>query len=96
MEEIRALQAFQISADFRIIPVLRADDLAADEALAVDDVSLRPAIGVVKLRRGLGRIADRNQVYMMADDKAAIIVRVFVDADSEDNDVGTVVVQLEQ
>ena len=75
---------------------MRADDLAADEALTVDDVSLRPALGVIELCGGLGRVADRGQVHVMANEKTAVGVRVLIDADGEDSDVGPIVVQLEQ
>jgi len=44
----RSLQTFQIRAHFRAGPVLRADVLAADDALAVDEIGLRPHIGVVE------------------------------------------------
>src|ERR1035438_9815431 len=92
--ETWALQVFQIRADLRAVPVLGADNLATDEALAVDDVSIRPAVGVIELGRFLVRVSNRDQVHMVADEKAVVSVRVFVNADSQDGQIGPVVVKL--
>jgi len=94
--EIRALQAFQIRADLRAVPVLRTDDLAANDAVSVDDVGLRPALGMKELGGLLGRVADRGQVHVVANEKAVVSVRVFVDADGQNGQIGPVVVQFEQ
>src|SRR5271157_4832523 len=95
IEEIGTLQAFQISADFRAAPVLWADHLAAYDSISVYDVSLRPALGVEELCGGLCGIANCNQVHMVADKKAAVGVRVIVNADSQDGQIGPVVVKFE-
>src|ERR1035437_5970908 len=94
--KIRALQAFQIGADFRAIPVLRADNFAANEAFSVDDVSFRPSLGVKELGGFLVGVADRGQVHIVANEKAAVSLRIFIDADGQNGQIRPVVVQLQQ
>ena len=90
------LQAFKKRANLRIGPVRVADDLAADDALAVDDVGFRPAFSAEELGGGLAGIADRGEVDVAADQEAAVGVGIFVDADAKDGQVGPVVVEIDQ
>src|ERR1035441_8403637 len=71
-QRARCLQALEIGADLGAGPVLRADELAPDDALAVDDVGLGPGLGVVEFGRGLGGVADRNQVHVAAGEGALV------------------------
>jgi hypothetical protein len=51
---------------------------------------------VVEPGRGLAGISDGNQVYVAAEEKAAISVCVLVDANGQDGEAGLVVVELDQ
>ena len=90
------LKRLEEGANLWVRPVLRADILAADDAFAVDDVGFRPHVGVVELGGRLVGVADGDQVYVAAGDDMGVGVGVFVDADSEDDEVGLFTVELEQ
>ena len=90
-----ALHALEIGADLGVGPVRVADDLAADDALAVDDIGLGPSLGVVKPGGGLAGVADGDEVDVPADEEAAVSVGVVVDADGEDGQIGPVVVEFD-
>jgi len=90
------LEAIDEGADLGVRPVGVAYDLAADDALAVNDIGLGPALGVVELCGALGGVADGGEVHMAAEDEAAVGVGVFIDADAEDGEIGTVVVELDE
>ena len=90
------LQALQIRADLRIRPVRIAHQLAPHNALAVDDVRLRPAVGVVQLRSRLLGVAYCDQVNVVALNKPRVRVRIFIDADRENRQIRLVMVQRQQ
>ena len=90
------LEALEVLANLGAGPILRADELAADDALAVNDVGFRPHIGVEKLGCAFAGIADGGEVNVAMEDKTAVGVGVLIDADSEDGEVGLVVVEGEQ
>jgi len=94
--DCRQLEALEKGADFGIGPVLGTDELAADDALAVDDVGFRPHVRVEELGGSFIRVADGDQVNAAPGDEVAVGVGVFVDADGQDGEVGLVVVQIEQ
>jgi hypothetical protein len=94
--EIQVLQGFEVGADFGVGPILRADELAADEAVAVDDVGLGPHFGVVELGGGLVGIADGDEVEVAAVDEALVLVCVLVNADGEHGQVRPVAVELKE
>jgi len=91
-----SLKSLEEGAEFGVVPVGVAYDLAADNTLAVNDVGLGPTFGVVELRSGLFGIADRNQVDVASGKKAPVICFIFVDADGKDGKIGTVVMELDQ
>ncbi len=90
------LQALQEGADLGIGPVGVADHFAANDAIAVDDVGLRPSVGAVHLGHGLVGIADSGQVDVEALEEALVSIGVLVDAHGEDGDVGALVMELDQ
>lgn len=89
-------EALEVVADFRIGPVGVADNFAANQALAVDDVGFRPAVGTVELCHLLVGVADGVQVDVVAIEEASVRTGIFVDADSEDGDIRPVVVKLHE
>ena len=92
----RGLQALEVGANLGAGPVLLADEFAADDAVAVDHVGLGPLVGVVELGCALVGVADSDQVHMAANKKAAVGVRIFVDADGEDGQIGLIAVEFEE
>jgi len=90
------LEAVQEGADLGVGPVLGADEFAPDDALAIDDVGLRPHLGVKEPGGRFGGVAHGDEVDVAAGEELAVGIRVFVDADAEDGQIGVFVVQIEQ
>jgi len=90
------LKALQIASDLGVRPVGGSDEFATNDALAIDEIGLRPHVRVEEVGRGLMGIAHSDQVNMAIADEAGILIWVFVDADGEDGEIGIIVVQLEQ
>ena len=49
-----------------------------------------------ELCRGLRRVADSDDVYVAPGDEAGVLVRILINAHAEDDQVGLVVVELEE
>lgn len=64
-------------------PVLGADDLAIDAAVATDDVGIGIHGGAVGEGDGLGRIAEGGEIDIVVLQEFLVNVRIFVDADAE-------------
>ena len=85
------LESAQILLNFLLAPVHRADEFAADDALAVNDVGLGKFEGAVARsdRRFdtaadvLSGIADREQINAVIFQKLVIVVGIVVHADRE-------------
>ena len=75
------------SPDLGIRPVGIAYHLAPNDAVAVDDVRLRPAVGAVHFRDYLVGIANRGEIDVEAVEKALICARIFVNAHRENGQV---------
>ena len=90
------LQAVEVRANLWVGPVRVADQLAAHDAAAVNDVGLGTAIGVVKLGGCLVGVADGGQGDVAHGDEALVVAFIFVDADGEDGQIGAVAMQLQQ
>jgi hypothetical protein len=90
------LEALEEGANFGVGPVGVADDLAANDAGAVDDVSLGPSIGVIELGGCLTGIADGGEIDVEASEETHISVGIFVDADGENGEVGTLMVKFNE
>ena len=82
--------------DLRAGPVLRADEFAADDSVAIDDVGLGPHIRMKQIGGRLLRIAYRNQIDMAIAEKARIGVGIFINADRNYDNIGILMVELEQ
>ena len=93
---MQPLQAFQVIANLGVRPVGVAYDFAADYALAVDDVSFRPAVGAVQLRNLLVGIAYGVQIDVIAVKETAIGALVLVDADGEYGEIGAITMELHE
>jgi hypothetical protein len=91
-----ALERLEKGADGGAGPVLRADVFAADDAVAVDDVGLRPHVGVEEFGSGLAGVADGDEVDMTPGDEGGIGVRVIVNADADDDQAGHIAVKLKE
>ena len=83
-------------SNFRIRPVRCANELAANDALAIDDVGFRPHVCLEEFGSRLIGVPDGDEVNMTPADKVRIRVRIFVNADRKDSEVGGIVVKLEQ
>ena len=96
--ELRApdSKTVQVRAHFGAGPVLRSDKLAPDDAFAVDHIGFRPHIRVEELGGRLGGVADGEEVDVAAGNELAVGIGVFVDADSDDGEIGLVAVQIDQ
>jgi len=90
------LEGFEEAANFGVGPVLGSNELAANDTLTVDHVSLRPHLGTEELGDRLFWIADGDQVEVATVDKSSVFVWILVDADADHCQVGPVVVELEE
>jgi len=89
-------KAVEIADNFGAGPLLRAHELAAYDSLAVDHIGLRPHIRVIQIRRRLRRVADGDQINMMADDKSRICGGIVIDAHSKNDEIGVLMVEREE
>jgi len=94
--ERRRLERLEVAEDLGIVPILRADEVAADIALAVDDEGLRPAGDGVLFGDGLLGIADGDEIEVMLQEEALVGRIALVDADGEDWEFRVRVVELEE
>jgi hypothetical protein len=84
------------SPDLGIGPVGIAYHLAPNDAVAVDDVSLRPAVGAVHFRDCLVGIANRSEIDVEAVEEALICARIFVNAHRENGQVWPFMMQRDE
>jgi len=80
-------ELFQEVHNFRAGPVLRADELAADNARLVDDVGFWGAEGVELGVRALGAVENAEKLDVVTDEEAAVGVGVRIHADGDDLDL---------
>ncbi len=90
------LEPIDIVADFGACPVLGADEFAADDSLAIDDVGLGPHVAVVEAGGFLGGIVHSDQVDVAHGDEVPVHLGIFIDAHSQDDQIGLVVMELEE
>ena len=64
--------------------------------MAVDNIGLRPSLGVVKLGRRLVGVAHRDQVYVTPLKVVLIFVFILVNTDSQNGQIRTIMVQIDQ
>lgn len=77
-------------------PILRADELAADDAFAVNDVAFGPHLGVVEIGGTLCGIAYGDEIYVMRGEKVRVGVGIVIDAYGKDDDAGHLVVEVKE
>lgn len=90
------LHAGEVVHDDRVGPVLRADELAAKDALAVDDVGLGNLDGAVEGVDALVGVADGDEVDVVLGEELVVNVGVLVHADRDDFEAGHLLVEREQ
>ena len=76
-------ERLQLAQEFHYLgggPVDGADEFAAEDALAVDDVGFGPAGGAVRGGYFLFGITDGHEIYAVQFEKAVVSVAVNVDA----------------
>jgi hypothetical protein len=90
------LQLFQVRRDFRTRPILCRDEFAANHAVLVDDVALgdlQRAVEAVDTGRG---VTNGEKVDVVLVEKAPVDGVVFILADCDDDDIGHLVVELNE
>ena len=90
------LHLCEVAHDVGIGPVLRADEFAAQDALAVDDVGFGNLDGAVERVDALVGVADGDEIDVVLDEELVIDVGVLVHADGDDFKVGHLLMQREQ
>src|ERR1700674_5055036 len=70
--------AAQVLQNLTAGPVPSADDLAADDAVLVDDVALRQAEGVIERAGVLGRVVDGEHADLVFGEEVAVGLGVLV------------------
>lgn len=83
-ETHRGLQLSEKIGDFRLAPVHCPNELAANDAVSVDDISLRKLEGAVKVAGFLVGIAHGEKVDLMVFQEAVVPVVIDVYTDSDD------------
>jgi hypothetical protein len=92
-----ASEILQVVDDFRGGPVLSADEFAADDAVAVDDVGFGGAGGVEGGVGALGEVEDGGDAGdVVIGDVLGIGVGVGIEADGEDDDVGQAALEIDE
>lgn len=81
------LKVSEVVEDFRVGPVLRADEFAADFTLAVDDICLRGTGGTEGQVALLGFIVDGEKVDLVVGEKLMIGGGVIVKVHPENDDL---------
>jgi len=89
------LEAAEVVLDFGGVPVLGADEFAADDALAVDDVGFGWARGSEGEIGFVGGIEDDGHVVeMVVGDVLLVVGGVAVEGNGEDDGVGNLLLEL--
>ena len=89
-------EAVEVVDDFGAGPVLGGDELAAEDAIAVDGVGFGDLRGAVEgVDAGVG-VADGEEVDVIALEEGAVGIVVLVHADGDDGDAGHLVLEGEQ
>ncbi len=90
------LEVFEVVEDLGAGPVLGADELAAKDAGAVDDVGFGDLGGAVEGVDALIAVADGDEVDVVAGEELAVKSVVLVDADADDGELGHLFLELEE
>lgn len=91
------LEVLQVVEHLGVSPIHRADDFAADDTLAVDDVAFRWAVGAESVAGMICDVIDGGDAPEIVIDKIlAIGGLVGLEGDGEDDDVGHVFLELDE
>ena len=90
------LEAFEVATDFGVGPVGGADEFAADDSVAIDDVGFWPHVCVKEAGGGLAGVAHGDEIDVTIADEVGVGVGVLVDGDGKDDEVRIVVVELQE
>ena len=89
-------EAVEEAANLGVRPVGGTDEFAADDAIAIDGVGLRPHFSMEESSGRLFGIADGDQIDVPIADEAGVGVGIVVDADRQNDQIGVVVMELEE
>ena len=92
----RGLELAEIADDLGAGPGLGADELPAEDAVAVDDVGFGDLGGAVEGVDACVGVADGAEVDVVLLEEAAVDVVVLVHADADDGEVGHLVLEGEE
>jgi len=90
------LELAEVVEDLGVGPVLRGDELAAQDSFAVDDVGFGNFEGAVEVGDALRGIAQSKKIDVVVEQEGAIGGGVFILADGENGDLGHTVLQDQQ
>lgn len=90
------LQVREVAGDLRAGPVLRVDELAAENAVLVDDVGFGDLGGTVELVDAAVGVADGGDLDVVIGEEAAVDVVGLVHGDADDGEVGHLFMKIEE
>jgi hypothetical protein len=90
------LHLCEVGHEGGIGPVLGADELAAQDALSVDDVGFGDLDGAVEGVDALVFVADGDEIDVVVDEELAVDVGVLIHADGDDFEAGHLFVEGEE
>ena len=90
------LEAFEVVHDLGAGPGLGADELAAEDAVAVDDVGFGDEGGAVEGVDALFAVADGDEIDVVAGEELAIDGVILVGADADDGELGHLSLQVKE
>lgn len=89
------LEAPQVILNLRGVPVLRADEFAADDSPFVDDVGLGRACGSESEIGLLCAVEyDRHVVQPVVDDVLTVVLGVAIEGNGDDREIGNLLLEL--
>lgn len=90
------LEFGEVIGDLGAGPVLGSDELAAEDAVSVDDVGFGDLDGAVEGIDAAIGIADGDEVYVMLDEESVVDLVVLVGGDGDDGELGVALFEGEQ
>lgn len=90
------LETAEVVHDLGAGPHLGGDELAAEDAIAVDDVRFRDLDGAVERIDALIAVADGDEIDMVLGEEAAVDGVILVGADADDGKLRHAVLEFEQ
>ena len=87
---------FEVVDDVGVCPDLGSDELAAEDAVAVDDVGFGDLDGAVEGVDALVAVADGDEIDVVFGEEATVDGVVLIGADADDGDLGESVLEIEE